>query len=110
MLFPSLKAILTALAQRLSKSAFALDIHPNTWYNTRMNINENKQIDHAFNSVDHLASLGLDLTFDQFLDACHVAGINMHKYLPLADEMYWDGHTIAELIQQIEVLEGDCSI
>ncbi len=75
-----------------------------------MNINENKQIEDAFNSVDHLASLGLDLTIDQFLDACSVAGINMDRYLPLADEMYWDGHTIAEVIQQIEVLEGDCSL
>ena len=75
-----------------------------------MNFTQAEWVDPAFNSVDHLASLGLDLTSEEFFDACHVAGINMHKYLPLADEMYWDGHTIAELIQQIEVLEGDCSI
>jgi len=47
----------------------------------------------------------IDTTFDQFLDACQDAGINLHTYLPLADDMYWDGHSVDEVIQQIEVLE-----
>jgi len=64
-----------------------------------MNINEN-----AFIEAQEPTQL-IDMTFDEFLDACDKAGVNLHTYLPLADDMYWDGHTVAELIQQIEVLE-----
>ena len=68
-----------------------------------MNINENKAIE--ANEPDHL-----NMTIDQMEAICARMGVDTHAYAELIDEMYWDGHSPFEIKQQIEVLEGDCSI
>ena len=51
-----------------------------------------------------------EMTIDQMIDHCDAEGINTHTYAYLIDEMYWDGHSVIEIKQQIQVLEGNCSL
>jgi|TARA_R110002110_G_scaffold205095_1_gene417388 hypothetical protein len=51
-----------------------------------------------------------DMTIDQMINHCADQGIDIHTYAYLIDEMFWDGHNVLEIKQQIQVLEGDCSL
>jgi hypothetical protein len=51
-----------------------------------------------------------DMTIDQMIDHCADEGIDTRTYAELIDEMYWDGHSVIDIKQQIQVLEGNCSI
>ena len=80
-----------------------------------MNNNENKYLDALHiasegHSVDHNASLGLDMTVEEMEKICAKIGVDTDKYAALIQEMYWDGFCALEIQQQIEVLEGDCSL
>jgi hypothetical protein len=50
------------------------------------------------------------MTIDQMIDHCADEGIDTRTYAELIDEMYWDGHSVIDIKQQIQVLEGNCSI
>ena len=51
-----------------------------------------------------------DMTIDQMINYCDAEGIDTRTYAELIDEMYWDGHSVIEIKQQIQVLEGNCSL
>lgn len=68
-----------------------------------MNINENKSIE--ANEPDHL-----NMSVEQMEAMCASLGVDTDEYAALIQEMYWDGHSPFEIKQQIEVLEGDCSL
>tara|TARA_R110002074_G_scaffold247782_1_gene419759 strand:+ start:916 stop:1122 length:207 start_codon:yes stop_codon:yes gene_type:complete len=68
-----------------------------------MNINENKAIEANEPEL-------LNITIDQMEAICARMGVDTDEYAALIQEMYWDGHSPFEIKQQIEVLEGDCSI
>lgn len=68
-----------------------------------MNINENK-------AIEANEPYYFDMNIEQMIVHCAKEGIDTHTYAELIDEMYWDGHSPFEIKQQIQVLEGDCSI
>tara|TARA_R110000751_G_scaffold66860_1_gene136638 strand:- start:198 stop:380 length:183 start_codon:yes stop_codon:yes gene_type:complete len=52
----------------------------------------------------------IDMTIEHMMVACDKTGIDTHTYADLIDEMYWDGFTVREIKEQIQVIEGDASI
>lgn len=76
-------------------------------YDTNTRIEECELMSDA---LDEIQTDLLNMDIEQMILHCDKEGINTRTYAELIDEMYWDGHSVFDIKQQIQVLEGNCSI